>query len=116
MTYQFTLPGKKIPRIYRVRAWMRSRKIELTQEPIQLNTFFAVSITDHALVHLVENFSRDYLIESIEHETENSLNPGVFPHLSLGPGQRYASKGSYIVKLPANVGGDIQAVSDWIVP
>jgi hypothetical protein len=116
MTYQFTLPGKKIPRIYRVRAWMRSRKIELTQEPIQLNTFFAASITDHALVHLVENFSRDYLIESIEHETENSLNPGVFPHLSLGPGQRYASKGSYIVKLPANVGDEIQAVSDWIVP
>ena len=116
MTYQFTLSANEVPRIYRVRAWMRSRNVQLTHEPIQLNTFFALSITDHALVHLVENFSRDYLIESIEHETENSLNPGVFPHLSLGPGQRFASKGSYIVKLPGKTGGQLEAVSDWIIP
>lgn len=116
MTYQFSLPGNEVPLIYRVRAWMRSRNVELTSEPIQLNTYFALSVTDHALVHLVEDFSRDYLIESIEHETEKSLNPGVFPHLSLGPGQRYASKGSYIVKLAATTSAAMEPVGDWIVP
>ena len=85
-------------------------------ERIQLNTYFALAIADHALAHLVENFSRDYFIENIEQETENALNPGIFPHLSLGPGQRFASKGSYIVKLSDKAKGGLEAVSDWIIP
>jgi len=115
-TYPYTLPDQTLPRRYRVRAWLRSRRLALTHERIQLNTYFALSIADHALVHLVEHFSRDYFMESIEHETENALNPGVYPHLSLGPGQRFASKGSYIVQLSAAAPGGLQAVSGWIVP
>ncbi|MCZ6671536.1 MAG: hypothetical protein O7C75_01215, partial [Verrucomicrobia bacterium] len=69
-TYPFALPGHEIPRMYRIRAWLRSRRVKRTHERIQFNTYFALSIADHSLVHLVENFSRDYFIESIEHETE----------------------------------------------
>ncbi len=116
LTYPFALPWQEIPRAYRVRAWMRSRRIERTHEPIQFNTYFALSATDHALVHLVDHFSRDYLVEILEHETENALNPGVFPHLSLGPGQRFASKGSYIVQLSEAAPGGLEAASDWIIP
>ena len=50
----------------------------------------------HALVHAVDRYSREYLIESIEHEIENQLNPGTFPCLSLGPGQRFAAQGARI--------------------
>jgi hypothetical protein len=114
--YPYTLPDQTLPRRYRVRAWLRSRRLALTHERLQLNTYFALSIADHALVHLVEHFSRDYFMESIEHETENALNPGVYPHLSLGPGQRFASKGSYMVQLSATAPGGLQAVSGWIVP
>ncbi len=44
----------------------------------------------------------------------NSLELSMYPHLSLGPGQRYASKGSYIVKVGEQ--GDQSPLSDWIVP
>ena len=54
---------------------------------------------DFAISHLVGNYSKEYLIERIEHETENKLNPGIFPSLSLGPGQRFAAKGNYIVSM-----------------
>jgi hypothetical protein len=116
LTYPHALPGHEPPRIYRVRSWLRSRRVQRTHEGIQLNTYFALSIADHALVHIVENFHRDYFIESVEHETENALNPGIYPHLSLGPGQRFASKGCYIVELKGTEGGGIVPVSEWIVP
>jgi hypothetical protein len=36
--------------------------------------------------------------------------------VSLGPDQRFASKGSYIVKVDAEATDGVYAVSDWIVP
>jgi hypothetical protein len=37
----------------------------------------------------------------------------IYPRLSLGPGQRFASKGGYIVHY---VNGNLEAETDWIVP
>jgi len=113
LTWPYALPGREAPRIYRVRAWMRSRKLPRDHERLRLKTYFALSIADHAIDHLVESFSRDYFIENIEHEAENTLNPGVYPRLSLGPGQRFASKGCTVVQLTED---GVEPVSDWIVP
>jgi hypothetical protein len=70
----------------------------------------------YGLEHIIDNFSRDYLLEYIEHEAENALNPGTFPRLSLGPGQRFASRGAYIITLDMASKHKIAPVSDWIVP
>ena len=95
---------------------MRARGVTGTHERLQLNTHLVLAIADDALEHLGENFSRDLFIERIEEAMENASNPGVFPHLSLGPGQRFASKGCYIVKLSDRVKGGLEAVSAWILP
>ena len=116
LTWPWALPGHEEPLIYRVRAWMRARGIERTHERLQLATWFALAVTDHSLTHIVENFSRDFFVESVEEETENALDPGLFPSLSLGPGQRYASKGCYVVRLADGPPGGVEAVSGWIVP
>lgn len=116
LIYPFALPHHDSPHGYRVRAWLRSRGVRRTHERIQFNTHFALSIADHALMQLGENFFRDYFIETIEHETEAASNLGVFPHLNLGPGQRFVSTGSYIVRLSDQVQGGLEAVSDWIIP
>ncbi|MFL6236516.1 MAG: c-type cytochrome [Thermoanaerobaculia bacterium] len=116
LTWPYALPGHEEPLIYRVRAWMRARGIERSHERLQLATWFALAVTDHSLTHVVENFSRDFFVESVEEEAENALNPGLFPSLSLGPGQRYASKGSYVVRLADGAPGGVEAVSGWIVP
>lgn len=113
LTWPYALPGHEEPLIYRVRAWMRARRIERAHERLQLATWFALAVADHSLTHVVDNFSRDYFVESVEEETENALDPGLFPSLSLGPGQRFASKGCYIVRL---ADGGVAAVSGWIVP
>jgi hypothetical protein len=113
LTYPFTLPQAQTPHAYRARAWLRSRGVMRAYDRTQLNTYFTLTVVDHSLVNLTGNFSRDYFVESVEHETESTPNPGVFPRLSLGPGQRFASKGSYIVKVSGEV---IEAASGWIIP
>jgi hypothetical protein len=40
----------------------------------------------------------------------------MYPHLSLAPGQRLASKGAYIVRFASGSGEALVRVSDWIVP
>jgi hypothetical protein len=40
----------------------------------------------------------------------------IYPHLSLGPEQRFASKGGYIVRFADGNGEQLIAESDWIVP
>jgi hypothetical protein len=54
-------------------------------------------------------------LERIEQMTQTALSPSVYPHLSLGPGQRFASKGGYVVGFPAGAGGAPVAVSDWLI-
>ncbi len=115
-TYPFTLPQDEIPQLYRIRGWLKSRNVKQTDERLQINTYFALSVADHALTRLLENFSQNYLIESVEHKAEEVPNPGIFPFLSLGVGQRFASKGAYIVKLSNTAKGGIEPVSEWIVP
>ncbi|MCA1632280.1 MAG: ABC transporter substrate-binding protein [Acidobacteria bacterium] len=116
VTYPYSLPRDESPHVYRVRAWLRSRGVERLHERTQLNTYFVLTVADHSLMRLAGNFSRDYFVENVEQETESALNPGVFPRLSLGPDQRFASKGSYIVKLSDSAQGGLEPVSSWIIP
>lgn len=116
LTYPYALPAPESPHVYRVRAWLRARGVAQAYERLQLNVYFALSVADHSLMRLAGNFSRDYFVETVEQETETALNPGVFPRLSLGPGQRFASKGSYIVKPSGGALGGLEPASRWIIP
>lgn len=116
LTYPFALPHHDSPHSYRLRAWLRSRGVQRTAERIQFNTYFALSVADHALMQLGEHFVRDYFLETIEHVAESLPNPGVFPQLTLGPGQRFASKGSYVLRLSEQAPSGLEAVSEWIIP
>jgi len=115
MVYPFDLPATRAQRMTRLNAWLRARNIPIGDERTQANAFFAATITGDAVSHLRENFSRDYFIERIENMTQSSLSPSIYPHLSLGPGQRFASKGGYVVSFPAGAGGEPVAVSDWLI-
>ncbi len=114
LAYSHALPSDVGAQIYRARAWLQSRKVRNEHEAVQLDTYFAMCVIENSLMHMAGRFFRDYLIEEIEHETENEPNPGNYPHLGLGPGQRFASKGDYIVEI--GPGNRLHRISDWIVP
>jgi hypothetical protein len=65
---------------------------------------------------MVDTFVRDYLIERMEAMLEHRVITGYYPRLALAPGQRFASKGGYIVRFAGTTGTGLVAASDWIVP
>jgi hypothetical protein len=90
-------PGPTPPHAYRARAWLRSRGLSADHLDIRLNAWWVMSLLDHSLMKMAGRFDRDYLIETIEAEAENPPNPGVYTTLSLGPGQRFASRSTALV-------------------
>lgn len=116
MAYPFDLPERLDRRLNRMRVWLRSKGIAVHDEAVQADTFFALGQAGEAAMHMIDNYSRDYFIELIEHALENSLMPSMYPAPALGPDQRYASKGAYIVRLDPAAPGGLKPVSDWIVP
>jgi hypothetical protein len=61
---------------------------------------------------------RDYFIELVETTPDQSLAPGVpgaYPRLSFGSGQRYASKGCYVVQLSAGPNPELVTKSEWVI-
>jgi hypothetical protein len=114
--YPFDLPRERDVRLARAKVWLRARRIALTDERVQADTFFAATLAGDVLSHLADNFSRDHFVERVEMMASRALNTSWYPRVSLGPGQRYASKGAYILGLPDDPGGDLRQLSGWIVP
>jgi mono/diheme cytochrome c family protein len=113
MVYPFALPAHRHRQLARMNAWLRARQVPLADPRTQANAYFAATVTGDAMAHIGENFSRDYFIERIEQMAETSLSPSIYPRLSLGPGQRFASRGGYILAFPQ---GATVPVSDWLIP
>jgi hypothetical protein len=155
-------------------AWRNLRKIELVDEALQTEVFFALNFMTDTLSEMLENYYRDYLVEraesmlsrreggKAEQETRDRVmlgKPGelerkhgmadmagmadlpnrmdesvrvpirdqlatdkksqgttMYPHLSLAPGQRLASKGAYIVRFANDIGEKLVPESELIVP
>jgi hypothetical protein len=114
MTFPFAQEGDRAPEAAHVCNWLNSTGIrDVRHERLQLSTYFTLSLLDYSLAKMAGAYSAEFLLETLEREVETWAYPGVFPRLSLGPEQRYASKGSYIVKLS---GDSIAPLSSWIVP
>ncbi|KNX43311.1 hypothetical protein ROTO_01000 [Roseovarius tolerans] len=116
LVWPYDAPDSYHPRKFRIRGWMHSRRLDVTHPRIQLQTYYALTMAEFGLMHVINDFYRDYMIEIIEHEAENELNPGTHPELALGPGQRFASKGAFIAELAPDKRVGYRVVSEWIVP
>ncbi|NOS75092.1 MAG: cytochrome C [Methyloglobulus sp.] len=114
LIYPWELPDTKEPRLMRVKSWLKSKQIPFVDEHLQANTFFSVQILGEVITHLLDNFSSAYIVERVEGMLGTLSSRSIYPHLSLGAGQRFASKGSYIVKVSHD--GHLVPVEDWIIP
>lgn len=97
MTYPWELPERRAARIRRTTDWLRARQLGADQQEVRVNAHFAMAIVGEALAHLMDSFSRDYFVETVEHNLTTTLLSSFYPPLTLGPDQRYASKGVYLV-------------------
>lgn len=116
LVYPQDVPDVREARLEAVRSWLRSNGIAPGDEKVQMNAYLAATVTGMLVTHSRDTYSREFLIERMEHRLGTALEPSIYPNLSLGPGQRYASKGSYIVSVGGAEDRTLKPVSDWIVP
>jgi mono/diheme cytochrome c family protein len=116
MAYPFDLPERRQVGMNFPLGWFRIRHIAIVDERVQSDTYLACRILSESMGDMLESFFRDYLVEQIETMLSKRLVNGYYPRLGLAPGQRFASKGGYIVRFAADDGTHLIADSDWIVP
>lgn len=96
MAYPWQSPRQAAQRLQRATSWLQARGLGAHARRVAIDAYFAAAITGEALAHLMDSFSRDYLVETVEHEISTTILASSYPALSLGPDQRFASKGLYI--------------------
>jgi len=116
LTYPVDLPERRQVRVDFALGWFRAERIELVAPQIQVDTYLACSLLSETLNHMSDAMVRDYLMERLEDTIEHRIMTGYYPRLALGPGQRYASKGGYMVRLREAPGAGVVAEGEWMVP
>ena len=101
---------------FETRAWIRTRGLGHDYPNVRLKAFYVMSMLDAALTENRDDYYRDYLLERMEDVSQNDMNPGMYPALAMGPGDRYAAKGAAIVRFGPKDTDKMVAVSNWITP
>ena len=114
VTYPQSLPDEDERGRFAVERWLQARKIPLTHFDIQARMYFLGWMLSGGIKSMRSEFFRDYFLEGFDMMIDQDYAIAVYPRLTFGPGQRYSSKGCYIVKLTTGQNPDLVPVSDWV--
>ena len=114
VVHPFRLPGKTDPALLRFKLWARSRGIEIRYPRLQAEAFFACFAANDALNHVRRYLLRDYALDSLDHAQGLALYVPIHPRPTLGPRQRFLTKGGYV--LPIVDGRPETKDAAWILP
>jgi hypothetical protein len=116
LSYPFDLPEARKVRMNFPLGWFKIKQIPLVAERVQTDTYIACGILAETLNDMLDSFVRDYLVERVEVMLGHRMVNGYYPRLSLAPGQRFASKGGYMVRFADQNGTAVVANGDWTTP
>jgi Cytochrome c len=116
LTYPFDLPEQRRLRLTWPLTWFKVQGIPVTEERTQTDTYLACVTLAESVGALWGNFVRDHLLEQYENMMSTRILNGYYPRLSLGPGQRIASKGGYIVHFADASGASVAKDGEWTIP
>lgn len=116
ITYPYELPQQRSLLLNYPLGWFRLRQIPVVAERVQVDTYVACSVLVEVVASMLDEFVRDYLVERVEAMLDTRIVNGYYTRLGLAPGQRFASKGGYLVRFVGPTGPNVVADGDWIVP
>lgn len=111
ITYPFGLSQEK--RGYKYDIPLMKNKVSGDAEKILKRTYSLLNILTQALIEMRGNYYRDNFFDVIG-MMKDQRDP-LYERLSFGPGQRYASKGCYIVQLGKGPNPELIKRSDWVI-
>jgi hypothetical protein len=114
LTYPYTLP--RDARKYResIEKTLRSNKLPATNLDIEFK-MRALFSTMTVTLNMMRNYVyREYFMELIENTPDLPV-PVPYPRMSFGPGQRYSSKGCYVIQLSDGPNPELIQKSEWII-
>ncbi len=115
LTYPFGLPEERNRSRSNVEQFWRGRNVHPANKSIAERVFSGVGLFSQAFGGLKNNRYRDYFLDLFD-MLEDQTGYGVrYPRLSFGPGQRYASKGCYIVTLGEGSQPELIKKSEWVI-
>ena len=116
MTYPVDLPERRRARMNFPLAWMHLRHLPVVDERVQTDTYVACGILAEMVGEMLDVFVRDFLVERIEQMVGRRQVNGYYARLGLASGQRFASKGGFLVHLAGPDGRLVVPDGDWVVP
>jgi hypothetical protein len=116
ITYPYALPEERSLRLNYPLGWFRLRAIPVVAERAQVDTYVACSVLLETLASMLDEFVRDFLVERVEMMLDSRIVNGYYTRLGLAPGQRFASKGGYLVHFVEPAGQAVAADGGWTVP
>lgn len=115
MAYPFELPDLRAERTRRLHEWLRNKGLGNDSERIRSDALLACTALRRAMQDAQGRLGPAYLIEKLEANIERWPAAGLYPRLALGPGQRFASKTGYLVRLPQD-SGQLEVAAERIAP
>lgn len=93
--------------------WLRSQKLDQLDPLYASQALFACHIVGEQLAALTGNYSREYFIEGLEHMLDSTNMTSLVPRTTLGQGQRFISRGAFVLPASSLVRGD-GAGATWV--
>jgi ABC-type branched-subunit amino acid transport system substrate-binding protein len=113
--YPNRLPGSEEYSRNLLSNWMRFKKLPQTDMKIASHVFLFKSIFSEALNSTSGEYYREFFLDMIDEGRDQPQTSIVYPQLSFGPGQRYASKGCYVVSITKGDRPELIRQSDWVI-
>lgn len=115
LTYPFSLPQESKGQRTQVGPSPQNNLVPITRRDTALKMQSLAQTISDPLTKMRSFVSRDYFLELIEATPDLTALPVIYPRLSFGTGQRYASKGCYIVQLTPGPNPELIKKSEWVI-
>lgn len=115
LTFPTRLPGEDGYAASIATGWLKYKKIPLTNMAVSSKSYVMTRLLSRILTDMGGSLYRDYFLDIFDDGKDETSTSVLHPKLSFGPGQRYASKGCYVVSLTKGDNPKVVRQSDWVI-
>ncbi len=115
LTWPRRLPNDGSRSAFVSAAWAKLRGLAPGDPAIHAKVYFLGWLLTDAFMMMGLDYYRDYFLDVIGMETDQTYASAMHPRLSFGAGQRYASKGCFIVGVGAGSNPPLTPLSPWVI-